>query len=129
MIVSYGDIEAKLESGVPVEAIPEKTFSLLSRYQVQNGILRGASATWIYNYWGKSLLGSRTNWELPSGELHSLVLGYLRPQDIGSLRGRWSARLRIENVFDRPAALPATFETAVGVTKPRNYRLGLNYEF
>lgn len=129
MIVSYGDIEAKLESGVRVEAIPEKTFSVLSRYQVQSGALRGASAAWIYNYWGKSLLGSRTNWELPSGDLHSLVLGYSRPQDIGSFRGRWSVRLRIENVFDRPAALPATFETAVGVTKPRNYRLGLSYEF
>jgi outer membrane receptor protein involved in Fe transport len=129
LLLSYGDVEAETESGGRVEAVPDRTFAMLGRYEFEHGGMQGASATWIYNYWGSSMLGSRTNWELPSGSLHTLVLGYTLRERSTLLPGRWSARLRIENIFDKPSVLPATFETAVGVTKPRNYRLGISYEF
>ena len=98
-----------------IDAAAEPDFDFL------NGPLKGASATWIYNYWRRSVLGSRTNWEMPSGNLHSLVLGYAYDN--------WRFRFRIENIFDEASVLPGTFETAVGVTKPINYRVGITYSF
>jgi outer membrane receptor protein involved in Fe transport len=76
---------------------------------------------WMYSYWGGSIMGSRTNWWLPSGDTHTAIVGYRWK--------RWDLRLRVENVFDKLSPLPSTFETAVGVTRPRNYRLGLSYTF
>jgi outer membrane receptor protein involved in Fe transport len=121
MMFAYAKTDAKLETGFAAPEQPRDTMSAVVRHEVQRGALKNASAMWLYSHWGRSLLGSRTNWWLPSGETHTAVLGYRWK--------RWEARLRIENVFDRPEVLPSTFETAVGVTRPRNYRFSVTTTF
>jgi outer membrane receptor protein involved in Fe transport len=120
-IASYGRRSARLEDGLVPFGQPKATASVLARYQVQSGMLRGASAAWQYTWWGESTLNTRTNWLVPSGDLHSAVLGY-----------RWkkmSFRLRIENVPNKLHLKPSSNETSVVVTNPRNYRFGVNYTF
>ena len=120
-MVAYAKIDSMLDSGVPAQEQPKSTFSAVARHEILKGPIKGASFMWTYTYWGASILGSRTNWWLPSGDTHTAIIGY---------RWRnWDARLRIENVFDKLSPLPSTFETAVGITRPRNYRLGLTYTF
>lgn len=120
-MVAYAKIDSTLDSGRPAQEQPKSTFSAVARHEFQKGPVKGASVMWTYNYWGGSILGSRTNWWLPSGDTHTVILGYRWKN--------WDARLRIENVVDKLSALPTTFETGVGVTRPRNYRLGLTYTF
>jgi outer membrane receptor protein involved in Fe transport len=120
-MAAYAKIDSKLDSGIPAQEQPESTFSAVARHEVLRGPLKGASAMWTYTYWGASIMGSRTNWWLPSGDTHTAILGYRWKN--------WDVRVRIENVFDELSPLPSTFETAVGVTRPRNYRLGLTYTF
>lgn len=120
-MASYAKIDSKLDSGIPAQEQPKSTLAAVARYEQLRGPLKGASAMWTYTAWGASIMGSRTNWWLPGGHTHTAILGY---------RWRnWEARLRIENVFDQLYPLPSTFETAVGITRPRNYRLGLTYTF
>lgn len=120
-MASYAKIDSKLDSGIPAQEQPKSTLSAVARYELLKGPAKGASAMWTYTYWGASIMGSRTNWWLPSGNTHTVIFGY-RWQ-------KWDVRLRIENVLDRLYPLPSTFETAVGITRPRNYRLGLTYTF
>ena len=122
VMLSYSKLKSKLaETGMPAAESPEKTFAAIGRYEFAKGPVKGLSLTWMYNYWGKSILGSRTNWWIPSGDQHSAVVGYRWD--------RWNVRLRVENVLDELHVLPSNFETAVGVTLSRNYRLGLSYQF
>jgi outer membrane receptor protein involved in Fe transport len=121
VMFAYAKTDAKLETGFAAPEQPRNTLSGVIRHEVQKGPLKNASAMWLYSHWGRSLLGSRTNWWLPSGDTHTAVLGYRWR--------RWDARLRIENVFDQLEALPSTFETAVGVTRPRNFRFSLSTTF
>ena len=120
-MASYAKIDSKLDSGIPAQEQPKSTFSAVARYELIKGPAKGASAMWTYTYWGSSIMGSRTNWWLPSGNTQTVILGYRWK--------KWDVRLRIENVLDQLYPLPSTFETAVGVTRPRNYRLGLTYTF
>lgn len=120
-IISYANFDAILEDGTRSPNVASSTFSVLNRYEIQEGPLTGLSGAWIYNYWGDSILGTRTNWDMPSGWLHSAVIGYRW--------GKMSFNLRIENVFDKLKARPGTFETAVALTPGRNYRLAVNYTF
>ncbi len=121
-MVSYARIASRISStNLPAEAQPRDTFSVVGRYAVQDGGFKGLSLMWLYSYWGDSVLGSRTNWALPGGDIHTAVVGY---------RWRnWDVRVRVENVFDNLSTMPSTFETAVGVTHPRNYRFALSYTF
>jgi len=122
MIISYSNFDSQLEDGNRSANVPDETFSILSRYEFQDGPLGGASLAWIYNYWGGSILRpDRTGWPIPSGWVHTAVVGY-----------RWDRMrldFRIENVFDELKARPATFETAVPITPGRNFRAALTYEF
>ena len=77
---------------------------------------------WQYNRWGKSALSSRSYWIIPGGDLHTAILGY-------RFRQHWTARLRVENVFDQREVYPSTNETALDITRERNYRMGVTYEF
>ncbi len=120
-MASYAKIDSMLDSGIPAQEQPKSTASAVARYEFLKGPAKGASAMWTYTYWGASIMGSRTNWWLPSGNTHTLVLGYRWK--------KWDVRLRIENILDELYPLPSTFETAVGITRPRNYRLGLTYTF
>lgn len=120
-IFSYSDLDPVLESGRYADAVPFTTAAASGRYEFSKGMLKGFSAMWIWTHWGESSLGSRTYWIIDGGDTHTAVLGY-----------RWKnfdIRLRVENVFDELSAYPSTFETAVGVTKDRNYRLALSYTF
>jgi outer membrane receptor protein involved in Fe transport len=120
-MLAYAKIDSKLDTGIPAQEQPDSTFSSVARYEFLKGNVKGLSLMWMYSYWGSSIMGSRTNWFLPSGDVHTAIIGY---------RWRkWDARLRIENVFNDLSALPSTFETAVGVTRPRNYRFALSYTF
>jgi len=121
LIFSYSDLDPVLESGRYADAVPFTTAAASARYEFSKGALNGFSAMWIFTHWGESSLGNRTYWIIDGGETHTAVLGY-----------RWKnfdIRLRVENVFDDLSAYPSTFETAVGVTKDRNYRLALSYTF
>jgi outer membrane receptor protein involved in Fe transport len=120
-VISYGKVDPKLDDGRIASSIAFNTFSLLARYELTKSAWRGVSATWIYQRWGDSMLNTRTDWRLPGGEMHTAVLGYSR--------GRWGVRLRVENVFDKITVLPSENETAVGVTRHRNYRLGATYSY
>lgn len=121
MLISYGKVDPKLENGTKASSIAFDTLSLLARYEFSRNVLRGLSGTWIYQQWGDSMLNTRTGWRLPGGEIHTAVVGYGR--------GRWILRLRIENVFDNISTLPSENETAIGVTRHRNYRLGLTFSY
>jgi outer membrane receptor for ferric coprogen and ferric-rhodotorulic acid len=119
LIVSCGKTHARLETGRRTSSQPCATAAVLARYEVQSGVLKGASVLWNYTWWGDSSLNSRTYWTVPQGDLHTLILGY-----------RWRKyvfRLRIENVFDDIKLRPSATETATGVTNHRNYRLSMDY--
>jgi iron complex outermembrane receptor protein len=120
-IASYGKIDPKLENGQFAQGVPLDTASLTGRYEFSKGVLRNASVMWMWTNWGDWTLGSRTFWRIDGGDSHTAVLGYRWK--------RWNARLRIENVFDTVRALPSDFETAVGITRGRNYRFGVSYEY
>ena len=120
-VVGYSKQKARLDNGMRPEAIPDGTASLLATYRWRTGVLKGASASYIYNRWGGFLLGNRTFWQLDGGEQHSLALGY-----------RWKntdIRLRISNLLDVADAQPSVFDTAVGITNPRSFRLGVTQNF
>ena len=117
-VVSYGRRTAKLADGTVPFGQPDETFSALARYEVQRGPLKHASFLWSYTWWGDSILSTRTNWKMPPGEIHNVVLGY-----------RWKnyrLGLRIENVLDDLELRPSVNETAVGVTNHRNYRFSIS---
>jgi outer membrane receptor protein involved in Fe transport len=120
-LISYGTVDARLENGMRPQAMADATASVLARYEVQQGALKGASLLWQYSWWGDSILSTRTNWKVPDGDIHTAVLGY-----------RWknvNFRLRVENVFDDLSMRPSVNETAVGVTNHRNYRVSVDYTF
>ena len=117
-VVSYGRRTAKQADGLVPFGQPDETFSALARYQVPSGPLKGASALWSYTWWGDSTLSTRTNWKMPPGDVHNLVLGY-----------RWkkySLGLRVENILDQLSLRPSVNETAVGVMNHRNYRFAVS---
>jgi hypothetical protein len=99
--------------------MPGDTASLLGRYEVQTGVLKGASLLWNYTWWGDSILNNRTYWKIPPGDLHTAVLGYKWR--------RYAFRVRVENVFDDIKVRPSLNETAVGVTNHRNYRCSVDF--
>ena len=116
-VLSYGEADAMLDSGRRPSGQPDATASALLRYERKQGALKGASVLWHYKWWGDSILNTRTNWTVPDGNTHAMVLGYRR--------GKYSVSLRVDNVLDEEYLLPGTNETAVGVTNDRSYRLSL----
>jgi outer membrane receptor protein involved in Fe transport len=116
-VLSYGEADTMLDSGRRPSGQPDATASALLRYERKQGALKGASVLWHYKWWGDSILNTRTNWTVPDGNTHAMVLGYRR--------GRYSVSLRVDNVLDEEYLLPGTNETAVGVTNDRSYRLSL----
>jgi outer membrane receptor protein involved in Fe transport len=120
-IATYSKVDPKLENGANAQGVPLNTASLTARYEVQTGPLKNLSAMWMWTNWGDWTLGARTFWRMPGGENHVAVLGY-RWKD-------WTVRLRVENVFDQKELLPSDFETAIGISTERNFRLGVTYVF
>lgn len=117
-IVSYGRRTARQADGLVPYGQPDETFSALARYRVPSGPLKNASVLWSYTWWGDSTLSTRTNWKMPPGDVHNLVLGYRwREYNVG---------LRVENLLDQMSLRPSVNETAVGVMNHRNYRLSVN---
>lgn len=122
VILGYSKADPRLENGTYAQKIAFNTLTAAVRYEVSRGPFKGLSAMWQYNQWGKSWLSSRSYWVIPGGDLHTLLLGY-------QINKRWSARLRVENVFDKLSVYPSTNETALDITRDRNYRLGVTYAF
>lgn len=119
-LISCSDIQSMLSDGLPAFSIPFQTFAAVNRYQFQTGVLKGFSALWAYNHWGRSLLNRSTpDFWVPPGDTHTVVLGY-------NWR-RYDIRLRIENIFDKIDAIPSSWWTQVGFVKGRNFRLSLTY--
>ncbi|MSU48046.1 MAG: TonB-dependent receptor [Opitutus sp.] len=121
IVASYGRTDARLSTGLRTIGHPSATASALTRYEVQTGRMKNLSFAWNYTWWGDSMLDSRTNWTIPAGYVHNVILGY-RWKNIG-------VRLRVDNVLDELKARPSTQETAVGVTTPRSYRVSLDYRW
>jgi outer membrane receptor protein involved in Fe transport len=122
VIVAYSDVDPRLETGNYAQKIAFHTFTTALRYEFRQGALKGFSAMWQYNEWGKSALSSRSYWIIPGGDLHTLLLGY-------QFNRHWTVRLRVENVLDERSVYPSTNETALDITRDRNYRLGVTYVF
>jgi outer membrane receptor protein involved in Fe transport len=121
-IVAFSDVDPRLETGRYAQKIAFHTFTAAARYEFLRGRAKGFSAMWQYNEWGKSALSSRSYWIIPGGDLHTAIFGY-------QFGNNWSARLRVENVFDKRAVYPSANETALDITRDRNYRVGLTYTF
>ena len=121
-IVAYSKVDPRLETGNYAQKIAFNTFTAAVRHDVRRGWAKGFSAMWQYNRWGRSALSSRSYWIIPGGDLHTAILGY-------QFARRWVVRLRVENVFDQLEVYPSTNETALDITRDRNYRLGVSYEF
>jgi outer membrane receptor protein involved in Fe transport len=122
VILAYSKVNPRLETGNYAQKIAFNTFTGAVRYEFSTGPLKGLSAMWQYNQWGRSALSSRSYWIIPGGDLHTLLLGY-------QINKNWTARLRVENVFDKLSVYPSTNETALDITRDRNYRFGLTYAF
>jgi outer membrane receptor protein involved in Fe transport len=122
VILSYSKVDPRLETGNYAQKIAFHTFTGALRYEFTTGRLKGLSTMWQYNEWGKSALSSRSYWIIPGGDLHTLLLGYAFKQN-------WTARLRVENVLDHRSVYPSTNETALDITRDRNYRFSLTYSF
>jgi outer membrane receptor for ferric coprogen and ferric-rhodotorulic acid len=119
VVLAVGHVDETQADGSPRTGRSANTWSGLAKYEVQTGPLKHASFLWQYTWWGASRLNNRTYWTVPSGDLHTAVLGY-----------RWkkySFRLRVENVFDDIKLRPGVNETAVGVTNHRNYRFSADW--
>lgn len=122
-VLGYSRQKARLDSGLRPEAIPDGTASALATYRFRTGWLKNFSASYIYNRWGNFVLsgGARTNWDISGGEQHHAAFGY-----------RWKntdIRLRVSNLLDVRDAQASSFDTAIGITNPRSYRLGVTTTF
>jgi len=122
VILAYSKVDPRLETGNYAQKVAFNTFTAALRYEFTAGVLKGLSAMWQYNQWGKSALSSRSYWLIPGGDLHTLLLGY-------EISKRWTARLRVENVLNQRSVYPSTNETALDITRDRNYRLSLTYAY
>ncbi|MES2697182.1 MAG: TonB-dependent receptor plug domain-containing protein [Verrucomicrobiota bacterium] len=118
-VLAYGHVREVQADGTPRSGRAANTWSALSRYEVQTGPLKNLSLLWQYTWWGQSRLNNRTYWVVPPGEIHTAVLGYRW--------GKYTFRLRTENVFDKLFLRPSVNETAVGVTNHRNYRFSVDF--
>lgn len=121
-ILTYSKVDPKLETGNYAQKIAFNTATAALRYEFSSGPLKGFSAMWQYNRWGRSALSSRSYWIIPGGDLHTLLLGY-------QINKNWTTRLRVENVLNQRSVYPSTNETALDITRDRNYRLGVTYAF
>lgn len=121
VILAYSKVDPRLETGNYAQKIAFNTFTGAVRHEFTTGPLKGFSAMWQYNQWGKSALSSRSYWIIPGGDLHTLLLGYQIKN--------WTARLRVENVLNQRGVYPSANETALDITRDRNYRLGVTYAF
>jgi outer membrane receptor protein involved in Fe transport len=122
VIAAYSKVNPRLENGNYAQKIAFNTFTAATRYEFTTGPLKGFSAMWQYNKWGRSALSSRSYWLIPGGDLHTLFLGY-------QFNKNWTARLRVENVLDERSVYPSTNETALDITRDRNFRLSVTYAF
>lgn len=122
VILAYSKVDPRLETENYAQKIAFNTFTAALRYEFTTGPLKGLSAMWQYNQWGRSALSSRSYWIIPGGDLHTLLLGY-------QLNKNWTARLRVENVLNQRSVYPSTNETALDITRDRNYRLSVTYAF
>ena len=121
VVLAFSKVDPRLETGNYAQKIAFHTFTGALRHEFATGRLKGLWAMWQYNEWGKSALSSRSYWIIPGGDQHTLFLGYQV--------GKWTARLRVENVLDQHEVYPSANETALDITRDRNYRLGLTYAF
>ena len=124
-IFSYGTVDAsepvnETTSRIPAQ-IPESTFSALARYQFQEGYLQGLSFTYEFGHLGESQMNQFTGFVVPSSSIHHAI--------IGLKRGKWDARLRIENIFDEFEQIPGQWWTATAYYRERNFRLSIAHTF
>jgi outer membrane receptor protein involved in Fe transport len=122
VILAYSKVDPRLETGNYAQKIAFNTATAALRYEFTSGPVKGLSAMWQYNRWGKSALSSRSYWIIPGGDLHTLLLGY-------QIDKNWTVRLRVENILNQRSVYPSTNETALDITRDRNYRLGVTYAF
>jgi outer membrane receptor protein involved in Fe transport len=122
VILAYSKIDPRLETGNYAQKIAFNTFTAAVRHEFNRGILDGLSVMWQYNKWGRSALSSRSYWIIPGGDVHSAFLSY-------QISPRWALRARIENIFDELSVYPSTNETALDITRDRNYRLSVTYAY
>jgi len=122
VILAYSKVDPRLETGNYAQKIAFNTLTAALRYEFSSGPFKGFSAMWQYNKWGRSALSSRSYWIIPGGDLHTLLLGY-------QINKNWTARLRVENVLNQRSVYPSTNETALDITRDRNYRVGVTYAF
>lgn len=122
VIAAYSKVDPRLENGNYAQKIAFNTFTAALRYEFMGGALKGLSAMWQYNQWGRSALSSRSYWIIPGGDLHTLLLGY-------QINKNWTARLRVENVLDERSVYPSTNETALDITRDRNFRFSVTYAY
>ena len=122
VILAYSKIDPRLETGNYAQKIAFNTFTAAVRHEFNSGLLDGLSVMWQYNKWGESALSSRSYWIIPGGDLHTALFGY-------AINKRWTVRLRVENVLNQRSVYPSTNETALDITRDRNYRLALSYSY
>ncbi len=122
VILTYAKLNPRLENGLYAQNIPFHTLSGAVRYEFTSGRAKGLSLMWQYNKWGQSALSSRSYWIIPGGDLHTAVVGY-------QFNRNWVARFRVENVLDQRGVYPSANETALDITRNRNYRLGVSYTY
>lgn len=122
LILAYSKVDPRLENGNYAQKIAFNTWTAAVRHEVTRGPLEGLSAMWQYNKWGRSALSSRSYWIIPGGDVHTALFSY-------AIGDRWTARLRVENVFDELSVYPSTNETALDITRDRNYRFSLTYSY
>jgi outer membrane receptor protein involved in Fe transport len=122
ILLSYADTDSNIsEDALPLWGVPDSTFAALVKYSFNDGPLEGFSIVGMYNYWGESVLNRASNFNVPSGDKLGLVLA--------QNWGKWTVRLRVDNLEDNVELLPSQWWTGVGATWERNWRLSAGYTF
>jgi len=122
ILLSYADTDSDIsEDALPLWGVPDTTFAALVKYSFNDGLLEGFSIAGMYNYWGESVLNRASNFNVPSGDKLGLVLA--------QKWGKWTVRLRVDNLEDDIELLPSNWWTGVGTIWERNWRLSAGYSF
>jgi outer membrane receptor protein involved in Fe transport len=120
--LAYSDLTSKNEAGQFFRGVPvNATWSMLGKYSVRQGGLRGAFFGASWRRIGKQAGDPTNTFFLNDADVTDAFLGFGR--------SRWSAQLNVLNLLDTDDPITVTGDTGVYRALPRMYRVTFRYSF